>query len=449
MANRAKTGSRTVIIMGAAGRDFHDFNMVFRGDPSHRVVAFTAAQIPNIQRRVYPPELAGPLYPDGIPIYAEEELDSLVKDRHVDQVVFAYSDISHEDLMHKASRVLAAGAEFRLLGTKATMLQSSKPVVSVCAVRTGAGKSPVSKKVANILREEGLRVIVVRHPMPYGDLMKQTVQRFATIEDLAKADCTIEEMEEYEPHLREGHVVYAGVDYERVLRQAESEADVIVWDGGNNDIPFLEPTLEIVVIDPHRGGHERSYYPGEVNFLRAHVFILTKLDTATPDQIAAVKGAIADYRPGIPLIESVMPLTVENAGAIRGKRVLVIEDGPTITHGGMGFGAGALAAKHYGASELVDPRPYAVGSLTRTFELYPHIGAVLPAMGYGSEQIRELESTIARAACEVVLIATPADLGRVIRIKHPTCRLTYELRELGAPTLADMLRPIVQRVRRA
>jgi predicted GTPase len=437
----------TVLIMGAAGRDFHNFNVVFRDRPEYRVVAFTAAQIPNIAGRRYPPELAGSLYPEGIPIHSEEELESLIATHKVDEVIFAYSDISHGDVMHQASRVLAAGADFSLLGGRRTMVAAMKPVISICAVRTGAGKSPATRRIASLLREEGLRVAVVRHPMPYGDLVKQAVQRFACLEDLRIADCTIEEMEEYEPHIREGHVVFAGVDYERILRAAEREADVLLWDGGNNDVPFFLSDLEIVLVDPHRAGHERTYFPGEVNLLRADVLVLTKMDTASPEQVREARANILQLNPKAVVLETAMPVTVDHPYLIKGKRVLVIEDGPTLTHGGMSFGAGVLAAKQQGASALVDPRPYAVGTIQQTFAQYPHIGNLLPAMGYGATQVRELEDTITRVPCDVVLIATPVDLGRIISIKQPTCRVTYRLEEQGTPGFRDLLAGVISQAR--
>lgn len=434
---RART---KVLIMGAAGRDFHNFNVVFRDNPTYEVLAFTAAQIPNIEGRRYPPELAGSLYPEGIPIYSEDELEPLIEARGIDQVLFSYSDVSHEHVMHAASRVIAKGADFRLLGSRATMLPSEKPVVSVCAVRTGSGKSPAARKIANLLRAEGLRVGVVRHPMPYGDLSQQIAQRFATIEDFRLAHCTIEEMEEYEPHILKGDVVYAGIDYERILRSAEREADIILWDGGNNDLPFFVPDLEIVLLDPHRAGHERNYFPGEANFLRADVLILNKLDTADPEKVSLVRRNIREFNPRAVVIEATMPVSVDNPADIQGKRVLVIEDGPTLTHGGMGFGAGVLAAKKFGACELVDPRPFAVGSLRETFEKYPHIRGLLPAMGYGDRQIRDLEETLHRVDCDLVIIATPVNLRRIVKISQPTCRVTYELEEIGSPNLAEVLR---------
>lgn len=434
-----------VIIMGAAGRDFHNFNVVFRQNPHYRVVAFTAAQIPNIAGRWYPPSLAGKLYPSGVPIHSESQLETLIREYDVDQVVFAYSDVSYEEVMHQASRVIAMGAEFRLLGPACTMLRTTKPVVSVCAVRTGCGKSPVARKVAAILRERGLRAVVVRHPMPYGDLARQAVQRFESFEDLAAADCTIEEREEYEPHLEQGVVVFAGVDYERILSQAEAEADVLLWDGGNNDFPFFVPELEMVLMDPHRAGHERRYFPGEVNALRADIIVLTKLDTAAPAQVEAVRRSVRELNPRAVVVDSIMPPTVEPPHAFVGKRVLVIEDGPTLSHGGMGFGAGTVAARQGGALELVDPRPYAVGSLREAFATYPHIGPVLPVMGYGAEQLRDLEETIRRVPCDVVAIATPVNLGRQVAIGQPTCRVRYEVREVGTPTIREAMADFLEK----
>lgn len=421
-----------VLIMGAAGRDFHNFNAVFRNDPACQVVAFTAAQIPNIAGRIYPPELAGERYPKGIPIYAESELESLIETHQVDQVVFAYSDVSHEAVMHKASRALAAGADFRFLGPRSTMLRSRKPVISICAVRTGAGKSPVARRIAALLRAQGLRVAVVRHPMPYGDLAKQAVQRFATLDDLQQTHCTIEEREEYEPHISQGDVVFAGVDYQRILDRAESEADVILWDGGNNDVSFFESDLEIVLVDPHRAGHERTYFPGEVNLLRADVIIITKMDTAERDKVEELRKTIRSVNPTATILDSTMPVTVDDPLSVRGKRVLVIEDGPTVTHGGMAYGAGVLAAKKYGAAALVDPRPEAVGSLRETFRVNPHLDCLLPAMGYGAEQIHDLEQTVNRVDCDLVLIATPVDLRRLISLRQPSCRVRYEFEEIGS-----------------
>jgi predicted GTPase len=428
-----------IIIMGAAGRDFHNFNTVFRHDAASRVVAFTATQIPNIDGRRYPSELAGPLYPEGVPIHPEAELPRLVRELQADQVVFAYSDVSHETVMHKASLVLACGADFRLIGPNATMLVSRVPVVSVCAVRTGSGKSQTTRRVAAILRAKGRRVVCVRHPMPYGDLVRQRVQRFAAPSDLERHRCTIEEREEYEPHIAAGGVVYAGVDYAAILAEAEQEADVLVWDGGNNDLPFYRSDLEIVVADPHRPGHERSYHPGEANLRRAHVVVINKIDSAGREGVEAVRGSIRELNPGAVVVDAASPLFVERAGEIRGKRVLAVEDGPTLTHGGMKYGAGVLAALRHGAAEIVDPRPYAVGRVAESFASYPGIGALLPAMGYGEEQTRDLEATIARTPCDLVLVATPIDLRRVVKISQPTQRVTYELQEIGRPDLDDVL----------
>ncbi len=446
MGARNMTTTRTrVLILGAAGRDFHNFNVVFRDDSRYEVVAFTAAQIPNIEGRIYPPELAGPLYPHGIPIWPEQDWEALISAHRIEQVIFAYSDVSHALVMHRASQALARGADFRLLGAGSTMLRAEKPVVSVCAVRTGCGKSPVSRYLAGLLRAEGLRVAVVRHPMPYGNLVKQAVQRFATLDDLTKGECTIEEMEEYEPHLAGGQIVFAGVDYARILRQAEAEVDVILWDGGNNDFPFFVSDLEIVLVDPHRAGDERTYFPGEVNLLRAQVLIVTKMDTADAVQIERVKETIRRENPAALVVESAMPVRQDAPERLRGARVLVIEDGPTLTHGGMAYGAGLLASRDAGAATLVDPRPYAVGSIRDTFADYPQIGPVLPAMGYGAAQVRELEDTIRRVPCDVVVIATPVDLRRIITIAQPTCRVTYEFEERGRPALAEVLAPIIRK----
>ena len=430
MANRISKAIN-VVIMGAAGRDFHNFNVVVRANRAYKVVAFTAAQIPNIAGRTYPPELAGALYPGGIPIVPEADLESVIAAQAVDQVIFAYSDVSHEEVMHRASRALAAGADFRLLGPHSTMLRSNKPVIYICAVRTGAGKSPAARYIAALVREQGVRVAVVRHPMPYGDLTQQAVQPFPTLDDLRTAHCTIEEREEYEPHLRQGGLVFAGVDYERILRRAESEADVILWDGGNNDFSFFESDLEIVLVDPHRVGHEQRYFPGEVNLLRADVIVITKIDTADPLKLEALRTTIRSVNPTAAVIDSAMPVTVDDPSLVRGKRVLVVEDGPTVTHGGMAYGAGLLAAKMYGAAAFVDPRPAAVGSLRETFLVNPHLVSVLPAMGYGPEQVRELEQTINAVDCDLVLIATPVDLRRLINIRHPTCLVDYRFEEVG------------------
>lgn len=428
------------LIMGAAGRDFHNFNVYFRDNPEYDVVAFTATQIPDIEGRTYPKELAGSLYPAGIPIYPESDLVSLIREKKVDQVVFAYSDISHEYVMHKASTVMAAGTDFRLMGMKNTQLKSRKPVVSVCAVRTGSGKSQTSRRVSKILRGMGYRVAAIRHPMPYGDLVKQAVQRFADYSDLDKNHCTIEEREEYEPHLDNGVVVYAGVDYERILRQAEQEVDIILWDGGNNDFPFYVSDFQIVVADPHRPGHEMSYHPGETNCRAADVFVINKVDTASAENVIKVRENLADLNPRAVIIEAASPIYVENPQAIRGKRVLVVEDGPTLTHGGMAYGAGWVAARRFGADEIVDPRPFAVGSIHETYRKYPKTGAILPAMGYGNEMMHDLEQTIRNADADMVLIGTPIDLTRVIKIDQPSQRVRYELQEIGRPTLEDLLK---------
>lgn len=436
-----------LLIMGAAGRDFHTFNVLFRGNPEYRVMGFTAAQIPNIENRIYPCSLAGALYPNGIPIYPEHELERLIHAHHIDRVVFAYSDVAHETVMRLASRAIAAGADFWLPGVRSTMLPAKKPVVSICATRTGAGKSPVARRICAILKAAGLRVALVRHPMPYGDLERQAVQRFTSVEDVDAAACTIEEREEYEPHLQQGTTVYAGVDYERILALAKAEADVIVWDGGNNDWPFYVPDLEIVVVDPYRVADEKGFYPGDVNLLRADVVVLSKLDTATPEQRETARRYIGRNNPRATLVETALPPVLEAPDTVRGKRVLVIEDGPTLTHGGMGFGAGFLAAKRAHAAEVIDPKSFAVGSLGRILAQYPNLGPVLPAMGYGAEQIRELEETIAKVPCDLVVIATPVQLGRLIQIAQPTVRVSYGVEEFGRPTLADILREIVERAR--
>jgi len=429
-----------VIIMGAAGRDFHNFNVYFRNHDVYEVVGFTATQIPGIEKRSYPPELSGPKYPKGIPIFPEEKLPELIKKHGVEEVVFAYSDVSHEYVMHRASLVLSCGADFRLMGPSSTMLKARVPVVSVCAVRTGSGKSQTSRKVASILKRMGFRVAVIRHPMPYGDLVKQVWQRFASYEDLDKHECTIEEREEYEPHIAKGILVFAGVDYERILREAEKEADVIVWDGGNNDLPFYRSDLHIVVADPHRPGHELAYYPGEANLRMADVVVINKVDTASPDGIETVRKNVKEVNPGALIIEASSPVTVDKPDLIKGKRVLVVEDGPTLTHGNMAYGAGVIIARKLGASEIVDPRPYAVGSIVNTFKKYPHLGTLLPAVGYGKEQIKELEETIDRTPCDVIVIGTPIDLRRVLQINKPAVRAKYRLEELGTPTLEDVLK---------
>ena len=427
------------LIMGAAGRDFHNFNVFFRDNPDYEVVAFTATQIPDIEGRTYPKELAGKLYPKGIPIYAETDLLKLIAEKKVDQVIFAYSDVPHEVVMHKASMVLAAGADFRLMGTKSTQLKSTKPVVSVCAVRTGSGKSQTTRRVSLILRDMGYKVAAIRHPMPYGDLVKQTVQRYADYSDLDKYECTIEEREEYEPHLDNGVIVYAGVDYEKILRQAEKEVDIILWDGGNNDFSFYVPDLQIVVADPHRPGHELSYHPGETNVRSADVFVINKVDTANAEDVIKVRQNLRSVNPKAIVIEAASPLFVDDPAAIQGKRVLVIEDGPTLTHGEMAYGAGYVAARRFGAAEIVDPRPFAVKSIKATYEKYPKTGPILPAMGYGEAQTRDLEATINKADVDLVIIGTPIDLTRVIKINKPAQRVRYELQEIGQPTLADIL----------
>jgi predicted GTPase len=434
-----------VIIMGAAGRDFHNFNVYYRNNNQYDVVAFTATQIPGIEKREYPPQLAGPNYPKGIPIYPEEKLQQLIRQHDPTEVVFAYSDVSHEYIMHKASLVLSLGADFRLMGPKTTMIRARVPVVSVCAVRTGSGKSQTSRKVALVLKKLGFRVAVIRHPMPYGDLAKQVWQRFASYEDLDNNECTIEEREEYEPHIANGILVFAGVDYEEILREAEKEADVIVWDGGNNDIPFYHPDLHIVVVDPHRPGHELTYYPGEANLRMADVIIINKVDTASPENIETVRKNITAANPNALTIEASSPITLDKPEEVRGKRVLVVEDGPTLTHGNMAYGAGVIAARKLGAAEIVDPRPYAVGSIVEAFKKYTHLGTLLPALGYGKEQIRELEETINRTPCDVVLIGTPIDLRRVLHINKPAVRAQYNLEELGAPSLEDVLKKRLQK----
>jgi predicted GTPase len=427
------------IIMGAAGRDFHNFNVFFRDNPEYQVVAFTATQIPDIEGRTYPAQLAGSLYPEGIPIHAEEDLIDLIAEKKAEQVVFAYSDVPHEVVMHKASQVLAAGADFRLMGLNSTQLKSSKPVVSVCAVRTGSGKSQTTRRVSLVLRDMGYKVAVIRHPMPYGDLVKQAVQRFATYSDLDTHECTIEEREEYEPHLDNGMIVYAGVDYERILRQAEQEVDIVLWDGGNNDFSFYVSDFRIVVADPHRPGHELSYHPGETNLRSADVVVINKVDTADADKVIQVRENIRRINPGVTIIEAASPLFVDDPAAIRGKRVLAIEDGPTLTHGEMAYGAAWVAARRFGAAEIVDPRPFAVKSIVSTYEKYPTTGPILPAMGYGEAQTQDLEETIRRSDVDLVLIGTPIDLNRVIKIDKPSQRVRYELQEIGQPTLADLL----------
>ena len=429
-----------VLIMGAAGRDFHNFNVFFRGNERCRVRAFTATQIPNIEGRQYPAELAGSLYPEGIPIYPESELINLIKELNINQVVFSYSDVSHEYVMHIASRVIAAGVSFRIMGGAETMVKSTKPVVAVCAVRTGSGKSQTTRFVCKVLKEIGFQVAVIRHPMPYGDLVAQKVQRFAELEDLKKYDCTIEEMEEYEPHIHTGTIVYAGVDYEAILREAEKEADVIVWDGGNNDMSFYKPDLMITVADPLRPGHELTYYPGESNVLMSDVVVINKVGSADPIDVEEVRNNIRVMNPQAVIVEAASPISVEDPSVIEGKSVLVIGDGPTLTHGGMEFGAGVVAAGKFGAVEIIDPRPYTVGTITETFEKYPDIGALLPAMGYGEQQMKDLEETIRLTECDSVIIGTPIDLRRVIHIDKPSTRVTYDLQIIGKPDLADIIR---------
>jgi len=432
------------IIMGAAGRDFHNFNLIYRDNDKYDVVAFTATQIPDIDGRKYPTELAGKLYPNGIPIHDESDLQQLIEDNNIEEGVFSYSDIMHEDVMHKASNVIAWGAHFKMLGGEPTMVKSTKPVIAIGAVRTGCGKSQTTRRVAQILKDAGLKVAAIRHPMPYGDLVKQKVQRFATIADLAKHKCTIEEMEEYEPHIMTDTIVYAGVDYEAIVREAEKEADVILWDGGNNDMPFYKPDLNIVVVDPHRAGHERLYYPGETNLLMADVVVINKIDTADTEDIDEVRWSVRDANPNAVIIDAASPISVENAELILGKTALVVEDGPTLTHGEMTYGAGMVAAEKFGAADVVDPRPYNVGSISETFEKYPDIGELLPAMGYGDQQMKDLEKTIAKTKCEVVIIGTPIDLRRIIDIKQPSVRVTYDLQEIGQPTLVDVLKPFLK-----
>lgn len=426
--------------MGAAGRDFHNFNVFFRDKKNFRVAAFTATQIPDIEDRKYPAVLAGSLYPEGIPIYPEKSLPSLIKERGIDEVYFSYSDVSHEYIMHKASEVLATGASFTLLGPRETMIKSNLPLISVCAVRTGSGKSQTSRKIALLLKAKGRKVVVIRHPMPYGDLAKQKVQRFASYEDMIKEKCTIEEMEEYESHIKNGIVVYAGVDYGAILKQAEQEADIILWDGGNNDFSFYKADLEIVVADPHRPGHELLYHPGETNFRRAHVIVINKIDSADKENVERVLENINKFNPEAAVIRANSLILVQNGEDISGKKVLVVEDGPTLTHGEMRYGAGVIAATKYRASQIVDPRPFAVGSIKKTFQKFKHLDRVLPAMGYGNQQIAELEQTIDKADCDLVVVATPIDLSRLIRTNKRMLRVTYELEEIGSPNLEEILK---------
>ncbi|MGQ3684657.1 MAG: cyclic 2,3-diphosphoglycerate synthase [Candidatus Loosdrechtia sp.] len=430
---------KKIIIMGAAGRDFHNFNILFRENPDYQVIAFTATQIPNIAGREYPPSLAGKLYPEGIPVKPEQELASLIRLHEIDEVLFSYSDVSYEYVMHRASMVSAAGAQFTLPGARQTMLKSKKPVVAVCAVRTGCGKSPVSRKACEILKETGSNVVVIRHPMPYGDLRKQRIQRFSAYNDFKRYDCTIEEIEEYEPHIEQHTVVYAGVDYGVILSEAEKEADIIVWDGGNNDTPFYVPDIHITIVDPHRPGHETAYYPGETNLLLADIIVISKEDTAQPQNINHLKEQVRMFNPTAAIVDAALPVTVEKPADIKGKRVLVVEDGPTLTHGGMSFGAGILAAEKFGAAEIVDPRPYAIGSIAEVFKEYTHIGKSLPAMGYGHAQIEELKETINRIPCDIVIIGTPVDLRKLIPIEKPADRVRYSFQEISTPGLRELL----------
>lgn len=439
---------KNVIIIGAAGRDFHNFNTYYRDNEDYKVVAFTAAQIPDIDGRKYPAELAGKLYPDGIPIFAEKELPGLIEKYEADSCVFSYSDVPYDRVMNLSALVNACGASFELLGPRHTMIESTKPVIAVVATRTGCGKSQTSRKVIELLMEKGLKVVAVRHPMPYGDLLAQKVQRYAEVSDLVKHKCTIEEMEEYEPHVVRGNVIYAGVDYEAILREAEKDpggCDVVLWDGGNNDFSFYKPDLTITVADPHRAGHEVSYYPGEVNILLADVVVINKMDTAEPKGIQLLRENIADLNPKAIVVDAASPIRVENPEIIKGKRVLVVEDGPTLTHGEMTIGAGVVAAMKFGAAELVDPRPFTVGKLSETFEMYPYIGELLPAMGYSDEQLQDLETTINNTDCDAVVIGTPIDLNRIINIKKPNTRVFYDLQEIGKPDLTDILNDFVEK----
>jgi predicted GTPase len=428
-----------VIIMGAAGRDFHNFNIYFRDNTRYKVIGFTAAQIPDIEGRLYPRALSGDLYPEGIPIYSEEQLTDLIQEHKADLVAFSYSDIPHVEVMHKASVAMAGGADFMLIGATYTMLRSKKPVVAVCAVRTGCGKSQTTRHVCDVIKGMGKKGVAIRHPMPYGDLTKQIVQRFSSYGDFEKHNCTIEEREEYEPLVAQGTVVYAGIDYKKILKEAEKEADVIVWDGGNNDTPFYFPDVHIVIFDPHRAGHETLYYPGETNMLMADIAVINKVDSAATDKVNLVRKNIETYAPNADIVLAESAVLVENDGQIRGKRVLVIEDGPTLTHGGMPFGAGTLAAKRNKAASMIDPRPYITGTIKETFKRYPKIGAVLPAMGYGKQQMQDLESTINNADCDLVLFATPIDLPKLLSINKPMLRVRYEYRDHGSPTLKKVL----------
>jgi len=439
---------KNVIIIGAAGRDFHNFNTYFRGNEAYNVVAFTAAQIPDIDGRKYPAALAGKLYPEGIPIYAEDNLTRLIRELKADICIFSYSDVTYNKVMAVSAIVNTAGANFMLLGPRDTMVKSTKPVIAVGAVRTGCGKSQTSRRIIEILMAKGLKVVAVRHPMPYGNLVEQKVQRFATLDDLVKHKCTIEEMEEYEPHVVRGNVIYAGVDYEAILRAAENDpdgCDIVLWDGGNNDFPFYQPDLNFTVVDPHRPGHELTYYPGEVTLRLADVVIINKIETAPPEGIQTVRENIAKVNPKAIVVDGASPIKVDNPAIIRGKRVLVIEDGPTLTHGEMKIGAGTVAAQKYGAAEMVDPRPFTVGKLTQTFEIYPGIGTLLPAMGYGDQQLKDLEATINKTDCDSVIIGTPIDLNRIIKINKPNTRVYYDLQEIGDPNLTDILDEFLQK----
>jgi predicted GTPase len=438
---------KRIIIMGAAGRDFHNYNVLYRDNKAVEVVAFTAAQIPDIEGRTYPPVLAGKLYPKGIPIHDESRLLDLIQKHSVDEVVFSYSDVSHQYVMEKAAYVMSAGARFAVEGGSPTMIRSNKPVVAVVAVRTGCGKSQTSRKVVEVLRGLGQKVVVIRHPMPYGDLGRQICQRFAALKDLDKHQCTIEEREEYEPHIQKGVTVFAGVDYEVIVRQAEKEADIILWDGGNNDMPFYKPDLMITLVDPHRPGHETCYYPGQNNLLMADVIIINKIESADPEGISEVRRNISLYNPNAVVIDAASPIEADNWQLIRGKRVLVVEDGPTLTHGEMAYGAGVIAAEKFGAAELVDPRPFTVKSIKETFEKYPDIGVLLPAMGYGDKQMKDLETTINKTKCDLVIIATPIDLNRIIKIKKPTVRVRYNLQEIGSPNLTTVLSEFLAGIR--
>lgn len=439
---------KNVIIIGAAGRDFHNFNTYFRGNENFNVVAYTAAQIPDIDGRKYPAELAGDLYPDGIPIFAEKDLPKLIKDLKVDDCVFSYSDVTYQKVMQVSAIVNAAGANFILLGPNDTMVKSTKPVIAVGAVRTGCGKSQTSRKVIEYLMEKGLKVVAIRHPMPYGDLVAQKVQRFATVEDLHKHKCTVEEMEEYEPHVVRGNVIYAGVDYEAIVRAAEQDpdgCDVVLWDGGNNDFPFYKPDLNITVVDPHRPGHELTYYPGELTLRLADVAVINKMDSARPEGIQAVRDSITKVAPHAIVVDAASPIKVDDPSVIKGKKVLVVEDGPTLTHGGMLLGAGTVAAQKFGAAEMVDPRPYTVGKLSETFEIYPNIGVLLPAMGYSDQQLKDLEETINNTECDSVVIGTPIDLNRLIKINKPNTRVYYDLQEIGYPNLKEIIEEFVDK----